>query len=232
MASNEWVSRVGQKISGRETRDYFYDSKRWIDRIKTKRTHLTYLIDGSYNLNPSPPSLLRLTLKTCQIDCDVGNSTKTREIVNTFNSNPLDLISIDVLFLLQTSVSMSMAANGISVNIRGQTEPIAHISDVQMGGDFAILMPETRVSTTLPLPSVMSLPKIYVDMRCHCSGVSVNFRPVIMYGMQEVRHCEYDISPRISKLTPPSPPRTSSSARRRPQPLQIGCSRSPFCPRI
>ncbi|GMI17470.1 hypothetical protein TrLO_g3643, partial [Triparma laevis f. longispina] len=185
VASNEWVSRVGQKVSGRETRDYFYDSKRWIDRIKTKRAHLTYLIDGSYNLNPSPPSLLRLTLKTCQIDCDVGNSTKTREIVNTFNSTPLDLISIDVLFLLQTSVSMSMAANGISVNIRGQTEPIVHISDVQMGGDFAILMPETRVGTTLPLPSVMSLPKIYVDMRCHCSGVSVNFRPVIMYGMQE-----------------------------------------------
>jgi hypothetical protein len=185
LASDEWVSRVGQTVSGRETRDYFYDSKRWVDRVKNHKDRLRYLIHGSYSLD-SPPALLRLTLGSCQIDCDVGNIVKSSEIVSRFTSE-VDLMSIDIMFLLQAAVSMSMSASEIQVNIRGQAEPIAHISDVLMAGEFAMLLPETRepFNFPFPIPTVMSLPKVYADMKCHCSGVTSSFRPTIMYGMQE-----------------------------------------------
>ena len=185
LASDEWISRVGQKVTGRETRDYFFDSKRWVNRIKSRRTRLRYLIGGSYSLD-TPPALLCLSLESCQIDCEVGSTAESREIVRRFDSEN-DLTSMDIRFMLQAAVSMSMAAHGIQVSIRGQTEPLVDLSDVLMGGNFAVLLPETPPDADAEgeAPTVMSLPKVYADMKCHCSGVSVNFRPAVMYGMQE-----------------------------------------------
>ena len=73
------------------------------------------------------------------------------------------------------------------------------VLDVSMGGQVALLVPETCKSgrreggplvmmddLEVPLEPFESLPKAYADIKCHCKEVMSGFRPSVMYGLQEV----------------------------------------------
>ena len=108
------------------------------------------------------------------------------------------MISLDIVFLLKTAVLMSMSASHIQVHIRGQEEPVMSVQEVTMGGELAILVPDTckfegglesvlmMDEQEISLPNFEYLPKIYADIKCHCREVLSYFRPSVMYGMQEV----------------------------------------------